>query len=244
MLSYEELQRYDRQIIIDRFGPEGQQKLNSTSAFVAGVGGLGSPVALYLAAAGIGTLRLADSETVEISNLNRQLLHWGDDVDHRKVESAASKLRKLNNRVNVESVTERITGANADKLVEGCDVIVDCLDNLPSRYILNQAALKNNIPLFHGAVYGFEGRAMTIIPGRTACLHCAYHGEAPQGKTPVLGATAGIIGAVQVSEVVKYVLGLGSLLTGRLLVHDGLAMRWEEFRIKRDPECPHCSQYL
>lgn len=244
MLSYEEVARYDRQINISRFGVEGQAKLKAASVFIAGAGGLGSPVAYYLAAAGIGRLRITDSETVETSNLNRQLLHWETDIDAKKVDSAASKLRKLNNRVNVETVAERITEANASKLVQGCDVIVDCLDNLSSRYLLNKAALDNNIPLIHGAVHGFEGRAMTIIPGRTACLFCVYHGEAPTGKTPVLGATAGIVGTIQVTEVVKYLLGLGSLLTNRLLVYDGLAMKWDDLKVKRDPKCPHCSQYL
>jgi molybdopterin-synthase adenylyltransferase len=244
MLSFEELERYDRQLIIPQIGAAGQEKIKQTRVLVAGVGGLGTPVANNLVAAGFGLVRLVDDGSVEMSNLNRQTLHWETDVGKRKVDSAASKLRKLNNRVSIETAANRITAANASKLVADCDAIVDCLDNLETRYVLNQAALENHLPYFHGAVYGFEGRAMTVIPGQTACLKCVYRTDLPPEKTPVVGVTPGIIGCIQVAELIKYVVGTGSLLVNRMLVFDALTMKFSELKVKRDPDCSHCSQYL
>ncbi len=241
MLTKKELERYDRQIIIPGLGTAGQEKLKKAKVFIAGAGGLGSPVAIYLAAAGIGTLRMADHDTVELSNLNRQVLHWEADLGGKKVASAAAKLKKLNSRVRIETTGETITEANAAALVGDADVIVDAMDNLPTRYILNRAAIQKNIPFCHGAVYGFEGRAMTVIPGRCACLNCLYHGAAvPREKFPVIGVTPAVIGVIQATEVIKYLTGLGELLAGRLLNYDGLAMKFTEFRVKRDPGCPDC----
>ena len=244
MLSYEEMARYDRQVIIPQIGVAGQEKIKQTRVLVAGVGGLGTPVANYLVAAGFGLVRLVDDGSVELSNLNRQTLHWETDVGKRKVDSAASKLRKLNNRVNIETAADRITAANASKLVAGCDAIIDCLDNLETRYVLNQAALENRLPYFHGAVYGFEGRAMTVIPGQTACLKRVYRTDLPPEKTPVVGVTPGIIGCIQVAELIKYVVGAGALLVNRMLVFDALTMKFSELKVKRDPDCSHCGQYL
>lgn len=172
MLTSAELERYDRQIMIYGFGEEGQEKLKSARAFIAGVGGLGSPVAIYLTAAGIGTLRIVDHDKVELSNLNRQVLHWDENTGGEKVYSAAAKLKKLNPNVKVEAVAETITETNASQLVTDCDLIVDAMDNLPTRYLLNRTAIEKEIPFFHGAVYGFEGRVMTVIPRKTACLNC------------------------------------------------------------------------
>ena len=211
---------------------------------MAGAGGLGAPVASYLVAAGFGLVRIADEGSVELSNLNRQLLHWEVDVGKRKVNSAVSKLRKLNNRVNIEAVAERITEASAGNLVADCDIIVDCLDNMAARYVLNLAALEHNLPYFHGTVDGFEGRASTIIPGQTGCLKCLYPSVPEQAVTPIVGVTPGVIGCIQVTEVIKYVTGSGSLLTNRMLVHDGLTMQFREIKTKRLPDCPHCGSYL
>jgi molybdopterin/thiamine biosynthesis adenylyltransferase len=244
MLSYEEMERYDRQLMIPQIGAAGQEKIKQTRVLVAGAGGLGTPVTNYLVAAGFGLVRIVDDGSVELSNLNRQTLHWETDVGKRKVNSAASKLRKLNNRVSIEAVAERITVANAAKLVADCDAIVDCLDNLETRYVLNQAALEHGLPYFHGAVYGFEGRAMTVLPGQTACLKCVYRTDLPQEKTPVVGITPGIIGCIQVAELMKYVVGTGSLLVNRILVFDALSMKFSELKVKRDPDCSHCSKYL
>jgi adenylyltransferase/sulfurtransferase len=243
MLTEREKERYDRQIMIYGLGEAGQEKLKRAKVFIAGAGGLGSPVSIYLAAAGVGTLRLADHDTVEPSNLNRQVLHWEEDIGRRKVDSGAEKLRKLNSNVKIETITDTINENNILKLVGDSDLIVDAMDNLPTRYILNKAAIAKHIPFFHGAVYGFEGRAMTVIPGRSACLNCLYHNvKVPKEKFPVIGVAPAIIGCIQATEVIKYLTGLGELLTNRILNYDALRMRFTEFTIKRDPHCEHCGR--
>ena len=242
MLARDERERYDRQIMIGGFGKEGQGRLKRAKVFIAGAGGLGSPVATYLTAAGVGMIRIVDHDRVELSNLNRQVLHWTNDIGKRKVNSANEKLRRLNPGVKVEAKKEMITEANISQLVAGFDLIVDAMDNLPTRYLLNKVALEKNIPFFHGAVYGFEGRAMTIIPGETACLWCVYRGVIPEGKFPVIGVTPAVIGCIQATEVIKYLVGIGQLLTNRLLVYDGLNMKFTEFKFKKDPNCRHCGK--
>ena len=182
MLTTDELERYDRQIMIRGLGEEGQEKLKRAKVIIAGSGGLGCPASMYLAAAGVGTIRIVDHDRVELSNLNRQVLHWDKDISRSKVDSAAEKLSQLNQGVKIEPMEETINEANISQLVAGFDLIVDAMDNLPTRYLLNKAAIDKNIPFFHGAVYGFEGRAMTIIPGKTACLRCVYRGLPPEEK--------------------------------------------------------------
>ena len=240
MLTRDELERYDRQIMIDAFGEEGQEKLKRAKVIIAGAGGLGSSASMYLTAAGVGTIRVIDHDRVELSNLNRQVLHWDGDIGQRKADSAVQKLHKLNQGVKIEAMEETITEANVSQLVAGFDLIVDAMDNLPTRYLLNKAALERNIPFFHGAVYGFEGRAMTIIPGQTACLRCLYRGVVPRKKFPVIGVTPAVIGCIQATEAIKYIVGIGELLTNRLLTFDGLGMKFTEFKVKRDPSCEHC----
>jgi molybdopterin/thiamine biosynthesis adenylyltransferase len=242
MLTREELERYDRQIIVRGIGEAGQEKLKRAKVVIAGGGGLGSPAALYLAAAGIGTIRIIDHDKVELSNLNRQILHWDRDRGKRKVDSSAEKLSQFNPGVKIEPVAEMISQDNITSLVAGYDAIVDAMDNLETRFVLNKAAIDNNIPFFHGAVYGFEGRAMTVIPGKTACLKCLYRGLPPQEKFPVIGVTPGVIGCIQATEVIKYIVGTGELLTNRLLAYDGMNMKFTEFKVKRDPNCEHCGQ--
>ena len=244
MLSPAEMERYNRQIMIRGLGEEGQEKLKKARVVVAGSGGLGAAASIYLVAAGIGTLRIIDHDSVELSNLNRQVLHWAADIGQRKVNSASEKLRKLNPEVAVEAVCEEITEANVAQLVSGFDLIVDAMDNLPTRYLLNKVALDERMPFFHGAVHGFEGRVMTIIPGKTACLRCVYRGFIPEERVPVIGVTPAIIGCIQVTEVVKYVVGIGRLLTGILLVYDGLNMKFTELRVTKDPGCEHCSHLV
>ena len=240
MLTPSERERYDRQIMIGEIGEEGQKKLKRSRVVIAGGGGLGSPIALYLAAAGIGTIRMIDHDRVALSNLNRQILHGEEDIGKRKVDSASSKLKKLNSAVTIEAVAETITESNVSGLVEGCDVIVDAMDNMPTRYLLNRCAVERKTPFFHGAVYGFEGRAMTILPGETACLRCLYRGPVPQEKFPVVGVTPAVIGSIQATEVIKYLVGAGNLLTNRLLLYDGLKMVFDEFTVNRNPDCDHC----
>jgi len=240
MLTINELERYDRQIMIADIGEEGQEKLKRARVFIAGTGGLGSPAAIYLTAAGVGKICVVDHDRVELTNLNRQVLHWEKDIGKKKVPSAREKLKKINHEVKVEAIEETITEANVFQLVTGFDVIVDAMDNLPTRYLLNKAAIEKNIPFFHGAVYGFEGRAMTIIPGKTACLRCVYRGDIPKEKFPVIGATPAVIGCIQATEVIKYIVGIGELLKNRLLIYDGLDMKFTEFKVKKDPQCEHC----
>ncbi len=245
MLTTNELERYDRQIMIRGLGEEGQEKLKRAKVIIAGGGGLGSPSSIYLAAAGVGTIRIVDHGSVELSNLNRQVLHWDKDIGRRKVASAAEKLKKLNPGVEIEAIEEVITEVNVSQLVADFDLIVDAMDNLPTRYLLNKAAIDKNIPFFHGAVYGFEGRAMTIIPGKSACLQCVYHGAVtPERKFPVIGVTPAVIGCIQAAEVIKYIAGIGELLTNRLLIYDGLNLKFTEFKVKKDPNCEHCGQQL
>jgi len=240
MLTRDERERYDRQIMVEGLGEEGQEKLMRARVFIAGAGGLGSPASIYLVAAGVGTIRVVDHDRVELSNLNRQVLHWDEDMGRRKVDSATEKLKKLNQGVEIEAIEGMITEANISQLVAGFDLIVDAMDNLPTRYLLNKAALEKDIPLFHGTVYGFEGRAMTIIPGKTACLWCVYRGAIPEGKFPVIGVTPAVIGCIQATEVIKYILGIGELLTNRLLIYDGLNLKFIELEVKRDQNCEHC----
>jgi adenylyltransferase/sulfurtransferase len=226
--------------MIEEIGPEGQEKLKRSKVIIAGAGGLGSPIAIYLTVAGIGTIRLIDHDHVALSNLNRQVLYGEEDIGKKKVDSAKTKLGKLNPSVEIEAMAETIREDNVSRLIEGWDVIVDAMDNLPTRYILNRCAVERKIPFFHGAVSGFEGRAMTIVPGETACLRCLYRGDVPQEKFPVVGVTPAVIGVIQATEVIKYLLGIGKLLTNRLLIYDGLNVTFSEFIINKNPECDHC----
>lgn len=244
MLTPSEIERYDRQIMIGEIGQEGQEKLKRSRVFIAGAGGLGSPIASYLTAAGIGMIRMIDHDQVALSNLNRQILHWEEDIGRKKVDSAKKKLKNLNSAAEIETIGETITEDNVSQLVDGCDVIVDGMDNLPTRYILNRCAIEKNIPFFHGAVNGFEGRAMTIIPGETACLRCMYRGPVPQEKFPVIGVAPAVIGCIQATEVIKYLVGIGKLLINRLLIYNGLEVTFSEFTVNKNPNCDHCGSLV
>ncbi len=240
MLTDNERKRYDRQIMIEEIGEKGQEKLKNARVFIAGAGGLGSPIAIYLSAAGVGNIRIVDHDSIELSNLNRQVLHWDEDIGRNKVDSAGAKLSKLNPSIRVEGICETINEDNIFELSDGFEMIVDAMDNLPTRYILNKAAIEKNIPFFHGAVSGLEGRAMTVIPGKSACLRCGYRGPVAAEKFPVIGVAPAIIGTIQATEVIKYIVGAGDLLTNRLLRYDGLRMEFAEFKIDRNPQCDHC----
>jgi len=241
MLTDNERKRYDRQIMMKDIGEKGQEKLKNAHVFIAGAGGLGSPIAIYLSAAGVGHIRIVDHDTVELSNLNRQILHWDENIDRNKVDSAREKLSELNPSIRVEGICETIGEDNVSQLVDGYDLIVDAMDNLPTRYILNKEAIERNMPFFHGAVSGLEGRAMTVLPGKSACLRCGYKGPVPREKFPVIGVAPAIIGAIQATEVIKYIVGMGDLLTNRLLRYDGMSMRFTEFKVARNPQCDHCA---
>ena len=239
-LTRYDLERYDRQIRINGFGEAGQRRLKNARVLIAGAGGLGFPISVYLVAAGVGTVRIVDCETVELSNLNRQLLHWDKDVGRGKVESACEKLQEINPTVKVEVCDEVITDDYVLALVNGVDAVVDALDNYAARYALNRACLEKKIPFFHGAVRGLMGQATTIMPGKTACLRCIIPAAPPRETFPILGPVAGTIGTIQATEVIKHLVGIGELLKDKLLIYDGLSMEFQTIEVKRNPACPDC----
>ncbi len=219
MLSKRELERYDRQIMI--FGIEGQEKLKKAKVAVVGVGGLGSPVAYYLAAAGVGTILLVDEQIPELSNLNRQILHWEEDLEKNpKPISAKWKLKRFNSDIKIETFVGRLSEENIEEVLSEVDVIVDCLDNFETRYLLDDFAHKKGIPLVHGAVEGFYGQVTTIIPGKTKRLREIFPKVKKKGKFPIVGATAGVIGTIQAGEVIKLITGYGEPLANKLLIID------------------------
>jgi len=238
MLSQRELLRYERQIMLPDWGQAGQEKLKKAEVVVIGAGGLGSAVLTYLAVAGVGRIRIVDGDKVELGNLNRQVLYCDKDVGREKADSAKERLESINGDIQVEALREVVAEDNVSDLI-GDYPIVDALDNLGTRHLLNKVAVRRRLPIFHGAVHGFEGRATTIFPGRTACLKCLYQGVLP-GKVPVVGIAPAVIGCIQATEVIKYLLGIGDLLANRLLVYDGLRLRFSELKLKRDPNCGEC----
>jgi len=238
MLSERERERYKRQLML--FGDEGQERLKKGHIFIAGAGGLGSPVALYLAVAGVGTITIVDMDVVDQSNLNRQILHTDRDIGKKKTVSAEEKLTAINPDITIHAIDTWIEEGNAARLIGNADGIVDAMDNYPTRYLLNDIAIQKGIPLFHGAIQGFYGQATTIIRGKTPCLKCIFPKPPPKEVFPVVGATAGVIGTVQATEVIKYLLHSGDLLTNRLFIWDGLAGRAEEIYAERIPSCPAC----
>lgn len=241
------LLRYSRQILLPEIDIGGQQKLLAASVAVFGLGGLGSPVALYLAAAGVGRLVLVDFDTVELSNLQRQIIHLTRDLGRPKVESAREKLLALNPDTVVEIETRVLEGAALDALVANVDLVVDGTDNFPTRFGLNAACLRQRKPLVSGAAIRFEGQISVYFPGRgdSPCYRCLYEDGAGAdetcAQTGVVAPLLGIVGSVQALEAMKVLMGIGAPLEGRLLVFDGLQMEWRTLRFRRDPQCPVCS---
>lgn len=244
-------ERYSRHLRLPEVGEAGQQRLQAARIAMVGAGGLGSPAAYYLAAAGIGSLVLADNDVVDRSNLQRQILHTDDRIGVAKVESARIALSALNPRVRVEAFPERISAANVERLIEGADVVIDGADNFPARYLLNDACVKLGKPLVYGAVHRFEGQASVFDAGRqrgqAPCYRCLFPEPPPPEAAPncaeagVLGVLPGVIGLLQATEAIKLVLGLGEPLAGRLLHFDAMTMRFRETRLSPDPDCPVCA---
>ncbi len=232
--------RYQRQMLLEGWGEEGQRKLANAHVAVVGVGGLGCPASLYLVAAGIGKLTIIDADVVEETNLNRQVLHWSNDIGKPKVQSAVEKLKQFNPQVEVIPIHGRLTDETVDDWLKEADIIVDALDNFPTRQVLNKYAVKSRKPLVHGAIYGWEGRAMTILPYETACLTCLFEEGPPPGVFPVVGTTPGMIAMVQATEVFKLLLGIGEPLFNRYLIYDGLTMTFKTVKLRRRPGCPVC----
>lgn len=250
-LDEDSRERYSRQLILPEIGIEGQLSLKSARVLIVGAGGLGSPIALYLAAAGVGTLRIVDPDRVDRSNLHRQILHRDSHIGEPKVASAERALRALNPTVDIEVVDVALDGGNANVLASGADVLIDGADNFAARHHLNQASVELGKPLVYGAVHRFEGQASVFWPARPGapgpCYRCLFPESPPPELAPncavagVLGVVPGIIGLVQATETLKLLLGLGESLCGRLLTFDARSMRFREIAIPRDPECPACS---
>ncbi|MDD1695972.1 MAG: HesA/MoeB/ThiF family protein [Methanoregula sp.] len=238
MLSEQELERYKRQIML--FGEDGQECLKRAHIFVAGAGGLGSPVSIYLAIAGVGKMTIVDMDVVDRTNLNRQILHYDRDIGRKKTASAEEKLREFNPDIIINTFDVKIDGSNAKKLVGNADGIVDAMDNYPIRYLLNDVAIAKQIPFFHGGIRGFYGQASTIIPGITPCLKCIFPRAPPPEVFPVIGVTAGVIGTIQSNEVIKYLTSSGELLKNRLFIWDGLQAHADEIFVERNPNCSSC----
>jgi adenylyltransferase/sulfurtransferase len=247
-LDDERIERYSRQIILPEVGGKGQEKLFGAKVLLVGAGGLGSPVAMYLAAAGVGTIGIVDSDRVELNNLQRQILHSTDDVGLPKVESAAKRLKSLNPDVNVIIHQLRLTSQNALDIIDGYDVVVDGSDNFPTRYLVNDACYLLKKPLSHGAILRFEGQAFTMIPDETPCYRCLFPSPPPPGLVPscqqagILGAVAGVIGTIQAAEVLKLILGVGEPLLGRLLIFDAADMEFRTVKIPKNPRCALCGE--
>jgi adenylyltransferase/sulfurtransferase len=239
-LTESEKQRYNRQIILPDWGEAGQQKLKKATVFIAGAGGLGSPVALYLTAAGIGCIRICDAGSVELSNLNRQIIYEEADIGASKSLSAKNSLEMLNHNVKVVPVSEEIKKSNVSRLIGKVDLIIDCLDNFAARYILNEFAVKRRLPFIHAGVYGMSGQITFIHPPLTPCLKCIFPEAPPPDTLPIVGAAPGMIGCIEAQEALKYITGIGALLMNKLLLWDGNGALFEEFQIEKDPSCPVC----
>src|SRR5256885_1557232 len=247
-LSKEQRERYSRHLLIPEVGVEGQQKLLESKVLLLGAGGLGSPAALYLAAAGVGTLGIVDDDEVDLSNLQRQVIHSSDRIGVPKVDSAEQTINSLNPDVNVQKHAVRLDAGNIMEILAGYDIVVDGLDNFPTRYLLNDASVRLQIPVVSAAILGFEGQLSVFKPYDGPCYRCLFPVPPPAELAPscgangVLGVLPGTMGLLQATEVIKLILGEGDPLVGRLLMYDALAATVSEVKVRRDPDCPICSR--
>ena len=247
-LTPEQRSRYSRHLLIPEIGLEGQLKLLDAKVLLLGAGGLGSPIALYLAAAGVGTLGIVDDDDVDLSNLQRQVAHTTDRIGASKVDSAEQSIRELNPDVDVVGYKTRLDASNIMEIVEGYDVIVDGVDNFPTRYLLNDASVRLRIPVVSASILGFDGQLSVFKPYDGPCYRCLYPTPPPAELAPscgangVLGVLPGTMGLLQATEVVKLIVGAGEPLIGRLLLYDALAAEFTELKVRRDPDCPICSR--
>jgi adenylyltransferase/sulfurtransferase len=248
-LSPEEAQRYARHLILPEIGQEGQRKLKAASVLILGAGGLGSPAAIYLAAAGVGRLGLVDFDVVDLSNLQRQIIHSSDAVGHSKITSAIARLHAVNPEIELEPFEFKLTSANALDVIRGFDVVIDGTDNFPSRYLINDACVLLGKPDVYGSIFRFEGQASVFAAEGGPCYRCLYPEPPPSGMVPdcaeagVLGVLPAIIGSIQATEVLKLLLGIGDPLVGRMLLLDALSMRFSEFKFRRSPDCAVCGEH-
>jgi sulfur-carrier protein adenylyltransferase/sulfurtransferase len=247
-LTAEQKERYSRHLLMPEIGLEGQLKLLDAKVLLLGAGGLGSPTAFYLAAAGVGTLGVVDDDVVDLSNLQRQIIHRNDDIGVPKVDSAGRAINELNPEVEVVKYKTRLDASNIMEIVEGYDVIVDGVDNFPTRYLLNDATVRLRIPVVSASILGFDGQLSVFAPYEGPCYRCLYPTPPPAELAPscgangVLGVLPGVMGLLQAVEVVKLVTGAGEPLIGRLLLYDALSTSFTELKVRRDPDCPICSR--
>jgi len=248
MLTEEQIERYSRHIILKEVGGKGQQKLLDAKVMIIGAGGLGSPIALYLAAAGVGTIGIADADVVELSNLQRQIAHQTKDIGVAKVLSAKEKMEAMNPDVRVNTYHTWISAGNILDIIERYDFVIDCTDNFAAKFLINDACVLAGKPFSHGGILNFVGQTLTFIPGQSACYRCIFPVPPPKDAIPtcsqvgVLGVLPGVIGIMQATEALKYLLGTGKLLAGRLLVYDALAMTFRTVNVRRNPHCPICGE--
>ncbi|MBI4455212.1 MAG: molybdopterin-synthase adenylyltransferase MoeB [Acidobacteria bacterium] len=248
-LSNEEIRRYSRHLIMPEVAMEGQKKLKAASVLLIGAGGLGSPSALYLAAAGVGRIGIVDFDVVDFSNLQRQILHSTDDVGKSKLDSARERIRQINPNVQVDVYETRLSSQNALKLFKEYDIIVDGTDNFPTRYLVNDACVLSGKPNVYGSIFRFEGQASIFAASDGPCYRCLYPEPPPPGLVPscaeggVLGILPGIVGTIQAAETIKLILGTGEPLVGRLLLFDALQMKFRELKLRKNPECPACGTH-
>ncbi len=244
----DQIHRYSRHIILKDVGVQGQEKIMNAKVLIIGAGGLGAPIALYLAAAGIGTLGIIDGDVVDLSNLQRQVIHFTADVGKPKVRSAAEKIQAMNPDVKVITYQDLALAHNIADLIKDYDFIVDGTDNFPAKFLINDACVLAKKPFSHGGILRFDGQTFTHTPGST-CYRCIFHSPPPKDLVPtcsqagVLGAVAGMLGTIQAAEVLKYITGTGTLLTNRMLIFDAAAMNFRSVNIKRNPSCPVCGEH-
>ena len=248
-LNNDEILRYSRHLIMPEVGMEGQQKLKAARVLCIGAGGLGSPLALYLGAAGVGTLGIVDFDVVDYTNLQRQIIHSTDDVGRKKLDSAAEKLKGINPFINVRTFETKLTSQNALELFREFDIIADGTDNFPTRYLVNDACVLTDKPNVYGSIFRFEGQASVFATKEGPCYRCLYPEPPPPGLVPscaeggVLGILPGLVGVIQATEVIKLILGQGQPLIGRLLLVDALGMKFRELKLRKNPECPVCGAH-
>jgi adenylyltransferase/sulfurtransferase len=245
-LTDPQIERYSRQIILEEIGGAGQEKLLSSRVLIVGAGGLGAPAALYLAAAGVGTIGLVDDDNVDLTNLQRQIIHHTADLGIEKVDSARTKIKTINPDITVRTYKTRATAENISAIIREYDFVIDGTDNFAAKFLVNDACYFEKVPFSHAGILRFFGQLITILPGETTCYRCVFRSAPPAGVVPscseagVLGALAGVIGSLQATEAMKYLLGAGDLLTDTLLTYEALKMEFRKVRLNRNVNCPLC----